>query len=360
MTGQSLLFVEDVGDLKLWVDKRISMFQELNSPAHLLLQFMEQMIEDDILYLSHIESETEKMEENIGSGGSTDFFPLLTKHRQKLSELNAYYEQLTDIGELFQSRACSSFADDTGDWEKFTHRAERLQNHVQLLRENMLQLRELYQSMQDARQNKIMGILTIVTTFFLPLTLITGWYGMNFAYMPELKWRYGYLSVIIVSLIIAIGEIIYFKKKKFFNFSNLKYETYMGVYMDEIRQSPEHFLKEIEKEKQNLNRGHLKIFFGYAAGVGKTYAMLKAAHSVKRHGIDVVAGYIEPHARLQTSALVNGLECLPNLVSEYNGITLSEFNLDAALARHPQLILVDELAHTNAPRLSAYKALSGY
>lgn len=77
--------------------------------------------------------------------------------------------------------------------------------------------------------------------------------------------------------------------------------------------------------------------------------MLKAAHSVKRHGIDVVAGYIEPHARPQTSALVNGLECLPNLVSEYNGITLSEFNLDAALARHPQLILVDELAHTNAP-----------
>lgn len=100
---------------------------------------------------------------------------------------------------------------------KFTHRAERLQNHVQLLRENMLQLRELYQSRQDARQNKIMGILTIVTTFFLPLTLITGWYGMNFAYMPELKWRYGYLSVIIVSLIIAIGEIIYFKRRNSFN-----------------------------------------------------------------------------------------------------------------------------------------------
>ena len=216
LTEQSLLFVEDVGDLKVWADKRIGLFQKPNNPAQLLLQFLEQMIEDDILYLSHIESEAEKMEDNVSAGSSANFFPMLTKHRQKLSELNAYYEQLTNIGELFQSRACSAFADDTQDWDKFTHRAERLQNHVQLLRENMLQLRELYQSKQDARQNKIMGILTIVTTFFLPLTLITGWYGMNFAYMPELKWRYGYLSVIIVSLIIAIGEIIYFKKKKFF------------------------------------------------------------------------------------------------------------------------------------------------
>ena len=216
LTEQTLLFIEDVGDLKLWVDKRIGMLQDVKSPAQLLLRFMEEMIEDDVIYLSHIESEIEKMEESIGSGGSSDFFPLLTKHRQKLSELNAYYEQLTDIGELFQSQACSSFADDTQGWSKFTHRAERLQNHVHLLRENMLQLRELYQSNQDARQNKIMGILTIVTTFFLPLTLITGWYGMNFAYMPELKWRYGYPVVILIALSIAIGEFIYFKKKKFF------------------------------------------------------------------------------------------------------------------------------------------------
>ena len=119
--------------------------------------------------------------------------------------------------------------------------------------------------------------------------------------------------------------------------------------MELPRQDPDQLLRAICSDTYTRKSGKLKIFFGYAAGVGKTYAMLKAAHSVKRHGIDVVAGYIEPHARLQTSALVNGLECLPNLVSEYNGITLSEFNLDAALARHPQLILVDELAHTNAP-----------
>ena len=215
LTENSLLFIEDTGDLKQWVDKRIGLFKELNTPTQLLLRFMEQMIEDDVLYLSHIEAEAEKMEENCREA-STDFFPLLTKHRQKLSELNAYYEQLTDMGELFQSRACPSFSDDTRDWDKFTHRAERLQNHVQLIRENMLQLRELYQSKQEVRQNKIMGILTIVTTFFLPLTLITGWYGMNFAYMPELKWRYGYPAVIAVAAIIAVAEFIYFKRKKFF------------------------------------------------------------------------------------------------------------------------------------------------
>lgn len=119
--------------------------------------------------------------------------------------------------------------------------------------------------------------------------------------------------------------------------------------MDQSRQNPEMLLQEVEEEEESKARGHLKIFFGYAAGVGKTYAMLKAAHEAKHRGIDVVAGYIEPHARPRTAALVKGLECIPNLVTDYNGIMLSEFHIDAALARKPQLILVDELAHTNAP-----------
>lgn len=94
--------------------------------------------------------------------------------------------------------------------------------------------------------------------------------------------------------------------------------------------------------------GRLKIFFGYAAGVGKTYAMLEAAHRAKAAGVDVVAGYIEPHTRPETMTLLEGLEQLPVKVIPYKGIELHEFDLDAALARKPQLLLVDELAHTNA------------
>ena len=95
-------------------------------------------------------------------------------------------------------------------------------------------------------------------------------------------------------------------------------------------------------------RGTLKIFFGYAAGVGKTYAMLEAAHSALEQGMDVVAGYIEPHPRPETAALTEGIEHLPLLCIEYKGMKLNELNVDAALARRPEILLVDELAHTNA------------
>lgn len=103
-------------------------------------------------------------------------------------------------------------------------------------------------------------------------------------------------------------------------------------------------INSIEEKK----RGSLKIFFGYAAGVGKTYAMLEAAHSASRQGMDVVVGYIERHTRPDTLALLDGLEQLPNKIIDYKGIWLKEFDLDGALKRHPQLLLVDELAHSNA------------
>lgn len=102
-------------------------------------------------------------------------------------------------------------------------------------------------------------------------------------------------------------------------------------------------------ETETGGTGRLKIFFGYAAGVGKTYAMLEAAHQAQKEGVDVVVGYVEPHARPDTLALLEGLEVLSCREVDYRGIRLREFDLDGALARRPQLILVDELAHSNAP-----------
>lgn len=103
-----------------------------------------------------------------------------------------------------------------------------------------------------------------------------------------------------------------------------------------------------EPQPEEPKQGKLKIFFGYASGVGKTYAMLKAAHSAKDQGFDVVVGYIERHTRPDTLALLDGLEQLPTKTIDYKGIELKEFDLDMALKRRPQIILVDELAHSNA------------
>ena len=97
-----------------------------------------------------------------------------------------------------------------------------------------------------------------------------------------------------------------------------------------------------------MEKGKLKIFFGYSAGVGKTYAMLKAAQEIKKQGADVIIGYLEPHDRPETTAMAEGLEVLPLKVVSYKGITLKEFDVDAAIERKPQIVLVDELAHTNA------------
>lgn len=116
----------------------------------------------------------------------------------------------------------------------------------------------------------------------------------------------------------------------------------------EQRPDPQNLLHTLHKQQEQERCGKLKIFFGYAAGVGKTYTMLEAAHQAKRNGVDVVVGYVERHIRPDTLALLDGLEQLPCREVEYKGVTLKEFDLDAALTRRPELILVDELAHSNA------------
>jgi len=116
---------------------------------------------------------------------------------------------------------------------------------------------------------------------------------------------------------------------------------------DSTRPDPEALLKEVQREE--AKRGRLKIFLGYAPGVGKTYAMLNEAHVLKKRGEDVVVGIVETHGRSETGALLTGLEVIPRRRVEYQGIILEELDLDAIMRRRPAVVLVDELAHTNAP-----------
>jgi two-component system sensor histidine kinase KdpD len=123
----------------------------------------------------------------------------------------------------------------------------------------------------------------------------------------------------------------------------------MSPTQPERRPDPDTLLARVRDEESRTRRGRLKIFFGAAAGVGKSYAMLEAAQHQHEDGIDVVVGYIELHGRPETEDLLEGLEILPRSQLEHRDIALQEFDLDGALARHPQLLLVDELAHSNAP-----------
>ncbi|HEX9047668.1 MAG TPA: two-component sensor histidine kinase, partial [Verrucomicrobiae bacterium] len=119
--------------------------------------------------------------------------------------------------------------------------------------------------------------------------------------------------------------------------------------MNGERPNPDALLAALQTEAARTTRGHLKVFLGMCPGVGKTYAMLEAAQRELKNGRDLVIGYVETHGRKETDALALGIPMVARKAIEYRGMTLTEMDLDAVLARRPQLVLVDELAHTNAP-----------
>ena len=117
----------------------------------------------------------------------------------------------------------------------------------------------------------------------------------------------------------------------------------------DARPDPDALLKRLAEDEARAARGRLKIFFGASPGVGKTYAMLAEARRLREQGVDIVVGVVETHGRQETARLTADLEVLPRKRVEYRGHALEEFDLDGALKRKPAILLVDELAHTNAP-----------
>lgn len=165
--------------------------------------------------LEGLEQALDKMEDQILSDNSSESLSRLNEVRGKLLDLHLHYGRLIDLGQELQENENGFFADDNLRYFKlFTQRVERLRDTVSNLRDYTVQLRELIQTRIDEKQNRIMTLLTVITTIFTPLTLITGWYGMNFKYMPSLESRFSYPIVIAVCVLIVIVCIWWFKKKK--------------------------------------------------------------------------------------------------------------------------------------------------
>ena len=144
-----------------------------------------------------------------------DYPPELNQIRGDLIDLRVHYEQLIDLGQELEENENGFFdVDNLRFFRLFTERVIRLQDTVTSLKDYVVQLRDLVQSELEVRQNKIMTLLTVITSIFLPLTLIAGWYGMNFRYMPELEWKISYPIVILISILIVVVCLIWFKKKK--------------------------------------------------------------------------------------------------------------------------------------------------
>ncbi len=180
-----------------------------------LYDFLEQIIAPDLARLEQIEQTLESLEEEILAGDGEPVLSRLNAIRGDLLDLNLHYGQLLDLGLELEENENGFFAEENLRYfHLFAARADRLRETVNNMRDYTVQLRDLIQTRIDVKQNRIITLLTVITTIFTPLTLLTGWYGMNFRYMPELEARWGYPAVIAVSLAIAGGCLLYFKKKK--------------------------------------------------------------------------------------------------------------------------------------------------
>ncbi|MDE6953955.1 MAG: hypothetical protein K2P09_09105 [Erysipelotrichales bacterium] len=178
--------------------------------------FFSELISRDYQYIEELQEEVEDLE-NDDEKEALMFTKTFKKLNKELLLLRNYYDHLISISEELQMNHHNIFIqDEMRYFEIFTHRLERISDNIQMLRDLLNQVYAVHQSKLDYQLNKTMQFFTVVTTIFMPLTLITGWYGMNFRNMPEIDFQYSYYIVIGISMIIVWGLIFLFKRKKFF------------------------------------------------------------------------------------------------------------------------------------------------
>lgn len=191
-------------------------FWETPSLEAFFSDFLQVLIANDLVYVEELENRISKLESAAINGDVPHFNHKMMEFRKELLIFHYYYSQLIDLAEVLMENENDYFETDRLNlFQVFIRRVERLQNTILMLREYATQVREEYQAQVDIKQNNTMRILTAVTSIFLPLTLIAGWYGMNFSYMPELTWVYGYPFVIVISIVTIFICLWICKKKKF-------------------------------------------------------------------------------------------------------------------------------------------------
>ncbi|MCR5294622.1 MAG: magnesium transporter CorA [Lachnospiraceae bacterium] len=214
---KGVVFIDDHGYAEMLVeDIRLTRRWRIPSYERFLYDFLNRIVFGDLAYLGKHEDELALIEDAILEGrADNDTLVRVTEIRRELLRLRTHYEQLMDLGREFYENENNFFVEhNLRYFDMFTARVERLQDITAYLRDYSGQVRELYTSQIAVAQNNTMTVLTVVTTIFMPLTLIVGWYGMNFRHMPELESPMGYPVVILVSLTIVIASLIYFHKRK--------------------------------------------------------------------------------------------------------------------------------------------------
>lgn len=205
-SGKALELIRNIQNTKKW---------KLPSLERFIYDLLDQIVMDDLRIMEKYERELDSIEKMIMEGDEKFPSSRINDIRNDIRDLRIHYEQLMDLGQEFEENENNFFKQENLRYfRSFLNRMARLHDTSTSLRDYTMQLRDLYKAHTDIKQNRIMTVLTVVTTIFMPLTLIVGWYGMNFRYMPELEWRWGYPVVIAVCVLIALGSLLFFKKKK--------------------------------------------------------------------------------------------------------------------------------------------------
>lgn len=198
-------------------DKCNTLLVKANSNERALYLFFVNLLAKDARILEDLETQITDAEDDAIENSRTDYVNQIREFRKELLRMKRYYEELNTITDNLTANDNDLFTEEgVRHFEIVNNRVVHFRHNVMNMRDYVTQMREAVQGQIAMEQNKLMRVCTVVATIFLPLTLIVGWYGMNFTYMPELTWKYGYLYVIILTIVVCVFLIYWFKRKKWF------------------------------------------------------------------------------------------------------------------------------------------------